>query len=65
MTNETNKHTPPVRVTGEERRHPSIRKIARACIAIARLQLAKPQATNSTATAAGAAAEAANGGQDD
>ena len=29
----------PVRVTGEERRHPAIRSLARACIALARLRL--------------------------
>lgn len=29
----------PVHVTGEERRHPSIRQLARACIALARLRL--------------------------
>ncbi len=29
----------PIRVTGEERRHPAIRQIARACIALARLRL--------------------------
>jgi hypothetical protein len=29
----------PVHVTGDERRHPAIRQLARACIALARLRL--------------------------
>jgi hypothetical protein len=33
--------TPAVRVTGDQRRHPAIRKLARACIELARLQVAK------------------------
>jgi hypothetical protein len=34
----------PVTVTGEERKHPAIRKLARACIELARLRLAKKEA---------------------
>lgn len=36
-----NKNDQPVRVTGDQRRHPAIRKLARACIELARLQLAR------------------------
>lgn len=32
-------HNTPVHVTGEERRHPAIRQLARACIALARQQI--------------------------
>jgi hypothetical protein len=32
--------TPAVRVTGDRRRHPAIRKLARACIELARQRLA-------------------------
>lgn len=39
-----------VRVTGEERRHPAIRKLARACIEIARLRLAREKAAQTTPT---------------
>lgn len=38
----------PVVVTGEERRHPAIRMLARACIALARLRLEQEKATNET-----------------
>jgi hypothetical protein len=33
----------PVHVTGEERQHPAIRKLARAAIELARLRLARQQ----------------------
>jgi len=42
----------PVRVTGEERPHPAIRKLARACIALALLQLAAEDGQVPAATAA-------------
>jgi hypothetical protein len=38
--------TQPVRVTGEEHKHPEIRKLARACIEIARLRLAQQKASD-------------------
>jgi hypothetical protein len=41
----------PVRVTGEERRHPAIRQLARACIELARLRLMR-QVPPGDATAA-------------
>lgn len=39
----------PVRVTGEERRHPAIRSLARACLALARLRLEQEAAETKTA----------------
>jgi hypothetical protein len=39
----------PVLVTGEERRHPAIRLLARACIELARLRLRADQPTKEAA----------------
>jgi hypothetical protein len=41
----SNNNDNPVRVAGEERRHPAIRKLARACIELALLRLAKRSQT--------------------
>ena len=38
-----NNENPSVHVTGEERSHPSIRTLARACIALAELRIAEQQ----------------------
>lgn len=38
----------PVVVTGDERKHPEVRQLARACIALARLRMAKLVAKPST-----------------
>lgn len=56
----TNDNTTPVRVTGEERRHPAIRKLARACIELARLRLAEK-----TAKPAGASEAQGPGGKEE
>ena len=42
-------NNPPVVVTGEERGHPALRLLARACIALARLRL-EQQATGQSAS---------------
>jgi hypothetical protein len=52
----SNNDNAPVVVTGEERRHPAIRMLARACIALAQLRLEAEK--NKKAPGAGAASEA-------
>ncbi len=44
-----------VTVTAEERVHPAVRKLARACIALARFQLGRQPAPGEKSGAAGAA----------
>lgn len=46
MSNEENR---PIHVMGEERRHPEIRKLARACIELARLRLSQQKEADSPA----------------
>ncbi len=41
----------PVRVTGEERLHPALRKVGRACIALARWQREQETTSGETVTA--------------
>ena len=40
-----------IRVTGQERAHPALRRLARACIALARLQLTTPKPANKPSAA--------------
>lgn len=60
-------HNGSVVVTGEERKHPAIRSLARACIALARLRLEreatakKPDNDTAAGQAADRAEDAANG----
>jgi hypothetical protein len=41
-----NPSSEPVRITGEERKHPALRKLARALIALARLHPLPPSSTS-------------------
>jgi hypothetical protein len=54
----------PVRVTAEQRSHPALRKLARACIALALIQLASKSSAESVPPAEPAAESAATPGQE-